>query len=562
MGKHIKKHITNKRRPLKRKKIVKTINNQQPINNKQVNDQTTLRNMLLMKAGLITPGFIPQQYGNVNDKINSLQVAESTMKQQNMQQKQQIEELNRNIAELRKEKHDVDTKHYRAENEYDKLRMELDELERVKGKTDALKEKINTLRKRIEEIELDDSIKKLTEQRDEMQRAYDQKSYENKFLSEQIEANKLKGELDNLVKERKLIETKNKGAQKYLNSKDFTNTTERIVEEQRKLLQAQEEAKYNEELIKLRRQNQELMIQKNSLPDVTVINSDIENAIQQQIDENTKLEEEIYSRKRHLNRLNKRREELDKLDNDNEALNYTNYSLASQINAYRNVPKKTIEESIKRNANSTIEKEQLDKAVKAEQEYIDSSMAKEEAKEELRTMKSSQFQQQEEQLANTIIATQNNERVKQQLDIQAKAEGQMQKSLMELKIKQQNSSVPLEDNTNELALTNQIQQLTEEETKAIAERESKERTINALFELIQQRDEEHSPNTWEKFIKEYPKYAQVLNSSYSLQENFINEAYQNFMNYEAIDSFDDPSHNVMNFEEEEEENQYVINEDT
>ena len=562
MGKHIKKHITNKRRPLKRKKIVKTINNQQPINNKQVNDQTTLRNMLLMKAGLITPGFIPQQYGNVNDKINSLQVAESTMKQQNMQQKQQIEELNRNIAELRKEKHDVDTKHYRAENEYDKLRMELDELERVKGKTDALKEKINTLRKRIEEIELDDSIKKLTEQRDEMQREYDQKSYENKFLSEQIEANKLKGELDNLVKERELIEAKNKGAQKYLNSKDFTNTTERIVEEQRKLLQAQEEAKYNEELIKLRRQNQELMIQKNSLPDVTVINSDTENAIQQQINENTKLEEEIYSRKRHLTRLNKRREELDKLDNDNEALNYTNYSLTSQINAYRNVPKKTIEESIKRNANSTIEKELLDKTVKAEQEYIDSSMAKEEAKEELRTMKSSQFQQQEEQLANTIIATQNNERVKQQLDIQAKAEEQMQKSLMELKIKQQNSSVPLEDNTNELALTNQIQQLTEEETKAIAERESKERTINALFELIQQRDEEHSPNTWEKFIKEYPKYAQVLNSSYSLQESFINEAYQNFMNYEAIDSFDDPSHNVMNFEEEEEENQYVINEDT
>lgn len=95
MGKHIKKHITNKRKPLKRKKIGKTINNQ------QVNDQTTLRNMLLMKAGLITTGFLPQQYGNVNDKINSLQVTESTMKQQNMQQKQQIEELNKNIAELR-----------------------------------------------------------------------------------------------------------------------------------------------------------------------------------------------------------------------------------------------------------------------------------------------------------------------------------------------------------------------------------------------------------------------------------------------------------------------------
>ncbi len=223
-------------------------------------------------------------------------------------------------------------------------------------------------------------------------------------------------------------------------------------------------------MIKLRRQNQELLIQKNSLPDVTVINSDTENAIQQQISEKAKLEEEIYSRKRHLNRLNKRREELDKLDNDNESLNYTNYSLTSQINAYKNVPKKTIEESIKRNANSTIEKEQLDKAVKAEQEYIDSSMAKEEAKEELRTMKSSQFQQQEEQIASTILATQNNERVKQQLDIQTKAEEQAQRSLMELKIKQQNSSVPLEDNTNTLALTNQIQQLTEEEKKVIAER--------------------------------------------------------------------------------------------
>lgn len=504
--------------------------------------------MLLMRSGLITPGFAPQQYGNVNDKISILQATESTMRQQNMQQKQQIEELNKSITEMKKEKHDVDTKHYRAENEYDMLRVKLDEAERVKGKTDVLNEQINNLCKRIDEIELDETIKDLTAKRDEFQRIYDQKKRESDLLQQRIEANRLKGELDNLVKERELIEAKNKGAQEYMKSKEYTKTTERIAKEQRKLLQAQEEAKYNDELMKLRSQNQALLIQKNSIPDVMVINSDTEKAIQQQINENTKLEEEIYSKSKHITKLHKRREELDKLDNDNEALNYNNYSLNSQILAYRTIPKKTIEESIKRNANSTIEKQQLDKAIKAEQEYFDNTMAKEEAKEELRTMKSSQFQQQEEEIASTVIASRNNEAVKQRLDIQAKEEEQAQKSLMELKIMQQNSSIPLEDNTNELAIATQLQQLANEEKKAIAERESKEKTINALYELIEQRDKEHRPNTWERFIKDFPQYATVLNSSYSYQSSFINEAYQNFMNYEC---FGDPSHNIIEEEEEE-----------
>ena len=567
MGKHIKKKITNKRKLLKRKKIVKTnntnnTNNQQTIN-KQVTDQTTLRSMLLMKAGLITPGFMPQQYGNVNDKINSLQMTESTMKQQNMQQKKQIEELNKNIEELRKEKHDINSKHYRAENEYDKLRVRLDEAERVKGKTEVLEEQINNISKQIDDIELDDSIKELTEERNEMKNILYQKEFDNKRLTKQIEQNQLKGELDKLAKERELLETKNEGTREYINSKNFTKTTEQIIQEQKKLLQAQEEARYNDELIKLRRQNQELLIQKNSLPDVSVINSDTYNAIQQQINENTKLEDEIYNKKRHLTRLNNRREQLDKLDNDNESLNYTIYSLNSQINAYRKVPKQTIEESIKRNAISTIEKQQLDKAVKAEQENFDNNMAKEEAQEKIRFIKSPQFQQQEEQIASATIAAHNNEKTKQQLDILAKAEEHAQKSLMEAKIAQQNSSIPLEDNTYELATANQLQQLGEEQKKAMAERASKEKTINALRELVQQRESEQSPNTWEKFIKEYPKYTQVLDSSYSCKESFINEAYRNFMNYEAVDSFGDPSHNITNFEEEEEEDeQYIVNVDT
>ena len=115
---HLKKKIVKRKPNLKRKPRNDTAPN---VNTTPKQDQNTIRNMLLMRAGILSPGFVPQQYGNVNDKINTLQLTEQGLKDQNLRQKKEIEDLNKNIADLKKEKHEVTTEHAKVENEYDKL---------------------------------------------------------------------------------------------------------------------------------------------------------------------------------------------------------------------------------------------------------------------------------------------------------------------------------------------------------------------------------------------------------------------------------------------------------
>lgn len=97
---HLKKKIVKRKPNIKRKPKNDTAPN---INTAPKQDQNTMRNMLLMRAGILSPGFVPQQYGNVNDKINTLQLTEQGLKDQNLRQKKEIEDLNKNIADLKKE---------------------------------------------------------------------------------------------------------------------------------------------------------------------------------------------------------------------------------------------------------------------------------------------------------------------------------------------------------------------------------------------------------------------------------------------------------------------------
>lgn len=72
-------------------------------------------------------------------------------------------------------------------------------------------------------------------------------------------------------------------------------------------------------------------------------------------------------------------------------------------------------------------------------------------------------------------------------------------------------------------MATQLQNLSKTEKTEIEDKDKIDKTISALMQMDTEQQQEQKLNTWDNFIKENPKYANVIDTCYSCGISLVNK---------------------------------------
>ena len=280
--KQVKKNI--------RKKLLKRTNTQpqqqlQPLTPRQSPGQSpsqtstsnnSLRTLLMARNGLMYPaGFSPQQYGNVNNekRINELRNDNQMIQQRMDSDNITIASLQKENAKLKDQRKEYKKQLKEARHEYEKNKDEveaadddLQEKERIEAKNQHLKQQLDNLNLRNAEVDVENNI---------LQNKKEIKTKETELLQKQMEHQRLQNEynqndayqrLQQLTNEIQDIDAKISASKQLIESDDFQNTNEALINKQKEFEQKKYELELQTQQMNQQRENAKLKFQLETVP--------------------------------------------------------------------------------------------------------------------------------------------------------------------------------------------------------------------------------------------------------------------------------------------------------
>ena len=280
--KQVKKNI--------RKKLLKRTNTQpqqqlQPLTPRQSPGQSpsqtstsnnSLRTLLMARNGLMYPaGFSPQQYGNINNekRINELRNDNQMIQQRMDSDNITIASLQKENAKLKDQRKEYKKQLKEARHEYEKNKDEveaadddLQEKERIEAKNQHLKQQLDNLNLRNAEVDVENNI---------LQNKKEIKTKETELLQKQMEHQRLQNEynqndayqrLQQLTNEIQDIDAKISASKQLIESDDFQNTNEALINKQKEFEQKKYELELQTQQMNQQRENAKLKFQLETVP--------------------------------------------------------------------------------------------------------------------------------------------------------------------------------------------------------------------------------------------------------------------------------------------------------
>ena len=236
----------------------------------------SLRTLLMARNGLMYPaGFSPQQYGNVNNekRINELRNDNQMIQQRMDSDNITIASLQKENAKLKDQRKEYKKQLKEARHEYEKNKDEveaadddLQEKERIEAKNQHLKQQLDNLNLRNAEVDVENNI---------LQNKKEIKTKETELLQKQMEHQRLQNEynqndayqrLQQLTNEIQDIDAKISASKQLIESDDFQNTNEALINKQKEFEQKKYELELQTQQMNQQRENAKLKFQLETVP--------------------------------------------------------------------------------------------------------------------------------------------------------------------------------------------------------------------------------------------------------------------------------------------------------
>ena len=355
--KQVKKNL--RRKLLKKHNIESSVNptSSQPLVNPS--NSNSIRNQLLLRGGIQSMGFAPQQYGNINNdrKIQQLKNDTQTSTQQVTNEKAIIDtltqQLNQSTADsknLKKQIKDLNRKLEKATSEREMMQDEVSDAERIDDKTHKELLRKNALERRRAEANrqneiiqnktkadsLESEIHREELNHEELQRKYMENHYYKDLETKNIELQRLKNE--------------NKALETVLKSNDFLDTNKEITMRYQEI----EKERFKNELLKKEQQKKEELLKSQleleSIPnqeDLKAITEQHVSNIIQLEKQKLQMEDDIKRRQIPIEKYNHMLELEKKLNNQSIDIQNEQFKLWKQ--------QQILEDEVNRKVESNIE---------------------------------------------------------------------------------------------------------------------------------------------------------------------------------------------------------------
>ena len=272
MGKKIVKKILKRKQTKRRlKKIVRNNNNANNTNNNvnnnnannNVNNNTnTLRNQLIARSMMPTTfGYMPQQYGNINNerRIEQLKNDNQTIAHTLSNDKATIDSLtaenNKLKTDAERYKDDIKritAEHDRVEHKVEMTNDKLQEANRKKLKTEHLTQHERILEQQLAEVDNDNDIIQTQKDVDTLEADVHAAKLANAQYKKEYNDNKMYQRYRELMTEHEILITENQGLALAMKDDAFINPNDALIAKNKQL----ESEKYKNELLRKQMQKQ------------------------------------------------------------------------------------------------------------------------------------------------------------------------------------------------------------------------------------------------------------------------------------------------------------------